>query len=192
MAIYPAKFIPIGQSAPANWIQIGSIAIDVNGIAGPNDFPYTTGISDEYDVNSYVIISDTTTAGLVGRSTGNNTGIAVAYTPTYWVTASKTDQGLIDLFYRLPVYSDFMKAQDLATSYQEAVGATGASESAAIKVTFNTATISSTYSYTNDFNIAINKFSSTKFFIRFFLLEGNELLNKTKPKKKGKKNVQKT
>jgi hypothetical protein len=101
MPIYAAKYVGAG-SAPSGWTKVGSVAIDTTGIASPNDIPFLPGIDENYDTNGYVIISDTTTAGLVGRTTGNNTGVAVSDTPTYWATLLKTEQSFLELVNKLP------------------------------------------------------------------------------------------
>lgn len=101
MPKYAAKFVGVG-SAPAGWTKVGSVAIDTTGIAGPSDLPFLPGIDENYDLNGYVIISDTTTANLVGRPTGGNTGVAGSDTPTYWATLAQTEQSFLDLVNRLP------------------------------------------------------------------------------------------
>jgi len=58
----------------------GSIAVDTQGsrgypnIANGTPINFVGGVSDYYDDNAYVVISDTTTAGLVGRITGGGDG----------------------------------------------------------------------------------------------------------------------
>lgn len=102
MPIYAAKYIETGQPTPDGWTKFGNIAVDVSGIATPSDLPFTPGVDETYDTNGYIIISDTTNAGLVGRTTGNNTGIASTKTPTYWASLSKTEQSFLDVVNRLP------------------------------------------------------------------------------------------
>lgn len=84
---------PITGTTQVNKIAIGS---------GNND--YSTG--DWYGgvdgSDGYVIISDTTSAGLVGRSSGNGTDIALADKPTFWKSAYLTDDSLVDLINKLP------------------------------------------------------------------------------------------
>jgi hypothetical protein len=79
--------------------------VQVNNIAIATSNPdYATGewVGGVDETNAYVIVSDTTTAGLVGRTTGGGTGVASADTPTFWRSAGLTDQDLIDLINKLP------------------------------------------------------------------------------------------
>lgn len=105
MPIYAAKYVGAG-SAPSGWTKIGNIAVDTTGIVTPNDAPFLPGVDENYDTNGYIIISDTTTAGLVGRTTGNNTGVATSDTPTYWATLLKTEQSFLELVNKLPARVD--------------------------------------------------------------------------------------
>ncbi len=82
MAKYATKYVGSG-AAPEGWTKVGNIAVNVGGTGSSTD-SFVNGISDSYDTNGYVIVTDTTTAGLVGRPTGNGTGTASANTPTFW------------------------------------------------------------------------------------------------------------
>ena len=87
--------------------NIGKIAIDTNPGAGD----YTTanfvgGVLETYDSTGYIIITNTTDAGIVGRPTGNNTGTAPGSTPTFWVSPTKDDAGFLYLVNRLPFTQD--------------------------------------------------------------------------------------
>lgn len=102
MLIYASKYVGAG-AAPAGWTKVGSIAVDTTGIASPNNIPFSPGIDSSYDTSSYIIITDTTTAGLVGRNTGNNSGLTAAEnTPTYYVSTQKTESSFVELVNRLP------------------------------------------------------------------------------------------
>jgi Concanavalin A-like lectin/glucanases superfamily len=101
MSIYAAKFVGAG-AAPSGWTKFGSVAVDTTGIVTSSDYPFTPGLDESYDTNGYIIISDTTTAGLVGRTTGNNTGVADPDTPTYWASLTKTEQSFLDVVNLLP------------------------------------------------------------------------------------------
>lgn len=94
--------------------NVGKIAIDIN--PGLGDYSlgnFVGGVSGSYDSIGYVIISDTTTAGVVGRTTGGNTtGPAPADTPTFWVSATKDDAGFLSLFNRLPVRANLVAFTD--------------------------------------------------------------------------------
>jgi alpha-tubulin suppressor-like RCC1 family protein len=82
--------------------NIGNIAVDVTGNGNTTLGNFVSGIPVQYDSSGYVIISDTTTAGLVDRTTGNNTGTASANTPTFWVSNAKDDPSFLNLTNRLP------------------------------------------------------------------------------------------
>jgi len=79
--------------------QVSNVAI-----ATDNNPDYTEGswVGGVDDSDGYVIVSDTTTTGLVGRTTGGGTGVAQADTPTFWKSAGLTDQDLVDLINKLP------------------------------------------------------------------------------------------
>jgi hypothetical protein len=84
----------------------------ISGTTQVNDIAIATGNNPDYtegswvggvdNSNAYVIVSDTTSAGLVGRTTGGGTGIAPANTPTFWKSAALTDQALLNLVNKLP------------------------------------------------------------------------------------------
>jgi|688.fasta_scaffold116443_4 hypothetical protein len=97
--------------------NIGKIAVDTE--PGSGDYSlgnFVGGVSNSYDTNGYIIISDTTTAGIAGRSTGGNTtGTASANQPTFWVSTQKTDSSFLDLVNNLPARSG-QSAFDNATS----------------------------------------------------------------------------
>jgi hypothetical protein len=71
---------------------------------------FVGGLSASYDSSGYVIISDSTTAGVNGRTTGNNTtntinapaGTQIPDKPTFWVSNGKNDQAFLILFNSLP------------------------------------------------------------------------------------------
>ena len=87
----------------AGFKNIGNIAIDTN--PGSGDYSianFVGGVSDTDDSYKYVIITDTTTAGVVGRSTAENTGTASGNTPMFWVSSTKDDTGFLYLVNRLP------------------------------------------------------------------------------------------
>lgn len=96
--------------------QVGNVAI-------ATDYPdYTTGgwIGGVDNSTGYVIVGDTTNSQLIGRDTGNGTGIAVGETPTFWRSGSLTDQSLIDLINRLPLspgnFTDVISAREFIDS----------------------------------------------------------------------------
>lgn len=92
-----------GGSSLTGFTNIGNIAVDENPGSGNYSLGnFVGGILDTYDSSGYVVISDTTTAGVVGRTTGNNTGTSVGLTPTFWVSKFKTEQSFLDLVNMLP------------------------------------------------------------------------------------------
>jgi hypothetical protein len=96
-----------GGSPISGFENIGDVAIDTN--PGSGDYSlgnFVGGILETYDTSGYVIITDTTNAGVVGRPTGNNSGsISQPNQPTYWVSPTKDDAGFLFLINRLPARS---------------------------------------------------------------------------------------
>jgi hypothetical protein len=96
-----------GGSPISGFENIGNIAVDTE--PGSGDYSlgnFVGGVDGSYDNNGYIIISDTTTAGLVGKTTGGNTtGPAPANEPTFWASAAKTDDSFISLVNNLPARS---------------------------------------------------------------------------------------
>jgi hypothetical protein len=87
----------------SGFTNIGKISIDTN--PGSGDYSianFVGGVLDNYDSTGYVIITDTTTAQVDTRSTGNHTGTASVNTPTFWVSPTKDDVGFLFLVNRLP------------------------------------------------------------------------------------------
>jgi hypothetical protein len=110
MSKYASKYVGAGAT-PSGWIKVGNIVVDFTG-TGSATSSFIPGIIDSYDNSGYVIISDTTTAGLVGRSTGGGTGTASANTPTYWMTSAKTDESFLSLAKRLTGSQSLASASD--------------------------------------------------------------------------------
>jgi len=52
--------------------------------------------------DGYVIVSDTTSANLLGRTTGGDTGMVIPDKPTFWKSSDLTDDSLIGLINKLP------------------------------------------------------------------------------------------
>jgi len=96
-----------GGAPISGFENIGNIAVDTE--PGSGDYSlgnFVGGVSGSYDTNGYIIISDTTTAGISGRTTGGNTtGPAPANEPTFWASTSKTDSSFLDLVNNLPARS---------------------------------------------------------------------------------------
>jgi len=86
--------------------NIGKVAIDTN--PGVGDYTlgnFVGGINGSYDYTSYIIISDTTTALIDNRSTGNHTGSALPNQPTFFASKFKTDESFLRMVNRLPARS---------------------------------------------------------------------------------------
>ena len=87
----------------SGFTNIGNIAIDTNPGFGDYTFGnFVGGVNGSYDYSSYIIISDTTTALVDDRTTGNNTGYALPNQPTYFASKFKTDESFLRMVNRLP------------------------------------------------------------------------------------------
>jgi hypothetical protein len=87
----------------SGFTNVGNIAIDTN--PGYGDYTqgnFVGGVNGSYDYNSYIIISDTTTALVDDRSTGNHTGSALPNQPTFFASKFKTDESFLRMVNRLP------------------------------------------------------------------------------------------
>ena len=92
-----------GGTPISGFENIGNIAVDTE--PGSGDYSlgnFVGGVLSTYDDNGYIIITDTNTAGVVGRSDGNHTGTASANKPTFWASTAKTDNSFLDLVNNLP------------------------------------------------------------------------------------------
>ena len=77
----------------------------VNDIAISNDNPdYTSGtwVGGVDDSDGYVIVSDTTSAGLVGRPADGGTSTTQSDLPTFWKSTYLSDDSLVTLINKLP------------------------------------------------------------------------------------------
>jgi hypothetical protein len=83
--------------------NIGNIAVDIEGSGDYSRGNFVGGILNSYDNNGYIIISDTTTSDLVGRTTGGGGIGARDDVPTFWVSKLKTDISFLNLVNNLPV-----------------------------------------------------------------------------------------
>jgi hypothetical protein len=106
MALPGGKYLTAftGGTPIPGFKNVGKIAVDTN--PGSGDYSlgnFVGGVAASYDVSGYVIITDTTTADVVGRPTGNNSGfISQPDQPTYWVSPTKDDAGFLYLVNKLP------------------------------------------------------------------------------------------
>ena len=83
----PGVFITIiGSEISAGLTQSGHIIVDLTG-TNTSSYNFVAGVSNAVLGTNYVIVSDSTTAGVVGRTTGGNTTPnEPADTPTYWIS----------------------------------------------------------------------------------------------------------
>jgi len=110
--IYNAAFVTGSPAAPTGAEVVGNILVVTlpNSFTSWTSYPIVGGILSTYDSSGYVIISDSTTAGVIGRTTGNNTtnpinapaGTEIADKPTFWVSNAKTSASFLDLVNKLP------------------------------------------------------------------------------------------
>jgi len=108
---YSAAYVGVGATPIAGCAMIGNIAVvtAVN-FTSWSSASFVGGLSASYDSSGYVIISDSTTAGVIGRTTGNNTtntinapaGTQIPDKPTYWVSLTKDGDGFLALVNKLP------------------------------------------------------------------------------------------
>jgi hypothetical protein len=104
-AVYNAAWSSItitGAEITNGLTQSGNIIVDTVG-TNTSSYNFVAGISNTELTNGYVIVTDTSTAGVVGRSTGNSTGpSAPANQPTYWVSNGLSNDDFLDLVNALP------------------------------------------------------------------------------------------
>lgn len=124
MPKFSAKYIPTGEPAPSGWTKYGNIAVDTSGIADASAQPFIPGVDITLEANGYVIITDTTTAGIVGRPTGGGGATVSEDVPTFWCSTSKTEESFCELFNRLPARKDMITitAGTAATSWLNSNG----------------------------------------------------------------------
>lgn len=103
--------------------QLGNIAI----ATGSPDYSIGDWTGGVDDTGCYVVISDTTSTGLAGRSAGGGSEIIPENTPTFWKSDTDTDQSFLDLVNVLPgspgtitdigTATDWLTAHNYWTSY---------------------------------------------------------------------------
>jgi hypothetical protein len=108
---YSTAYVTGSPTAPTGADVVGNIMVVVSSaFTSWSSYSFVGGLSESYDTSGYVIISDSTTAGVIGRTTGNNTtnpinapaGTEIDYKPTFWVSNGKNDQAFLILFNSLP------------------------------------------------------------------------------------------
>lgn len=107
----------------AGTTQVGNIAV----ATGSPDYSVGDWAGGVDDTGCYVVISDTTSTGLAGRSAGGTSDVVPADTPTFWKSTTDTDQSFLDLVNLLPgspgtitdigTATDWLTAHNYWTSY---------------------------------------------------------------------------
>jgi hypothetical protein len=109
--VYSTAYVTGSPTAPTGTDVVGNIMVVVSSaFTSWSSASFVGGLSASYDSSGYVIISDSTTAGVNGRTTGNNTtntinapaGTQIPDKPTFWVSNGKNDQAFLILFNSLP------------------------------------------------------------------------------------------
>jgi hypothetical protein len=107
---YSTAFVGPGASPIGGCDMIGHIAVVTDpSFSSWSSASFVGGLSSSYATGFWVIICDSTTAGVVGRTTGNNTtnpinapsGFELDYKPTFWI-GKKTDADFCILVNKLP------------------------------------------------------------------------------------------
>ena len=108
---YSAACVTGSPSAPTGADVVGNIMVVISSaFTSWSSYNFVGGLSASYDTSGYVIICDSTTAGVIGRTTGNNTtnpinapaGTEIPDKPTFWVSNGKNDAAFLILFNSLP------------------------------------------------------------------------------------------
>lgn len=97
MAHYDIKYNP-SLVPQTNATQKGNVEISY---PGPVDYTQGGWYGGYNDTNSYIVLSDTTSTSLSGRSTGGGLGIAPSNAATFW-KVNKDDTSILNLINRLP------------------------------------------------------------------------------------------
>ena len=108
---YSAARVTAGTTPPTGADVVGNIMVVISSaFTSWSSYNFVGGLSASYDASGYIIICDSTTAGVIGRTTGNNTtnpinapaGTEIPDKPTYWVSNGKNDAAFLILFNSLP------------------------------------------------------------------------------------------
>ena len=108
---YSTAFVGPGASPIGGCDMIGHIAVVTDpSFSSWSSASFVGGLSFSYYTGFWVIICDSTTAGVVGRTTGNNTtnpinapsGFELDYKPTFWIGKKTTDAEFCLLVNKLP------------------------------------------------------------------------------------------
>jgi hypothetical protein len=107
---YSTAYVGSGATPIGGCDMIGHIAVVTDpSFSSWSSASFVGGLSSSYATGYWVIICDSTTAGVVGRTTGNNTtnpinapsGFELDYKPTFWI-GKKTDAEFCILVNKLP------------------------------------------------------------------------------------------
>ena len=91
-----------GSEISAGLTQSGHIIVDLTG-TNTSSYNFVAGVSNAVLGNNFVIVSDSTTAGVDGRTTGGNTTPdEPPDTPTYWISNGSSDTAFLTLVNALP------------------------------------------------------------------------------------------
>ena len=109
--VYSTAYVGSGATQITGCDMIGHIAVVTSGtFTSWSSASFVGGLSASYNSSGYVIICDSTTAGVIGRTTGNNTtntinapaGTQIPDKPTFWVSLTKDGDGFLALVNKLP------------------------------------------------------------------------------------------
>jgi len=139
---YSTAYVGSGATPIAGCAMIGNIAVvtAVN-FTSWSSASFVGGLSASLDLAGYVIISDSNTAGIVGRTTGGGTTPdEPPDKPTYWVSVTKDDTGFLTLVNSLPPSTNVgFNIGEAPTFYRPYFdGSPGVGDAANAKVWLNT------------------------------------------------------
>ena len=111
--VYSTAYVGSGATPITGCDMIGHIAVVTSGtFTSWSSASFVGGLSASYDSSGYVIICDSTTAGVNNRTTGNNTSnpinapgsppVQIPDKPTFWVSLTKDGDGFLALVNKLP------------------------------------------------------------------------------------------
>ena len=111
--VYSTAYVGSGATPITGCDMIGHIAVVTSGtFTSWSSASFVGGLSASYNTSGYVIICDSTTAGVNNRTTGNNTSnpinapgsppVQIPDKPTFWVSLTKDGDGFLALVNKLP------------------------------------------------------------------------------------------
>lgn len=148
---YSAACVTGSPSAPTGADVVGNIMVVISStFTSWSSYNFVGGLSASYDTSGYVIICDSTTAGVIGRTTGNNTTnpinapgsppVQIPDKPTFWVSLTKDGDGFLALVNSLPPSTNVgFNIGEAPTFYRPYFdGSPGVGDAASAKVWLNT------------------------------------------------------